>query len=193
MKWLSIFFILATATPSLASTGPTGLALGLGTGVEGYDFSDGSNRQNIGGITQQFDIGVHSSDFAFLVNGTFMEIAGTITDYLISADAEVKWYFYDPMFIMATMGQSQFRRTSYNNTVTTVTTDFGGSVGGTLGYDIYSGLAGQPLRVNVNVGAKYYYFGATDVRTGSVVSDTDLQNPINGLTYFFYIGLDWYL
>ena len=200
MRWCLSFLIgfslSLLSISSLASTGAAGIALGMGTGLEGIDFSDGYNRTNIGGLSQEIHFGIHIQDFAFLVSGTFMDFlqgSQSLDNYLASGDVELKFYYLEDFYFLGSIGMAQIRRSASSGTTETLTTDFGGSTGLTAGWDVYAGNANSPFRLSINIGARRYDFGSSEVLQGTVASDTNLSNHINGLAFFGYLGFDWYL
>jgi hypothetical protein len=192
MKALLAFLILLAVSPAYATTPGTGFAVGFGDGLSGIDFSDGTTRTNVGTIFQNLDVGLHLDDFAFLFTGDFMDIQGSLDDYVANGGFKVKWYFLEDFSLTYTMGFSRFQRSNLAADITTLTIQTGGYVGGYVGWDVYASQGNGPFRLSINVGMRRFDYGAQEIRQGSVVSDTDLAVPVVGVDFSLFVGLAWY-
>jgi hypothetical protein len=194
MKNLLITLLILTATPAvLASTGPVGFSTGFATGMTGVDFSDGTNRYNIGGVNLLLNFGLHIQDFAFLFEGSFLDFKGSLNDYVSDGGFKIKWYFTDNWHLSYVMGLSRFQVSDLSGPITTITAYGGGYAGGVLGFDVVGGDTNTPFRLSINSGVRHYDFGSTNVTQGQNSGNQDLVNHLNGVSWFAYLGLDWYL
>jgi hypothetical protein len=190
LSLLALLFL--SSKPAVAGTGSLGFAVGIATGIGAIDFSDGTNRWNVGGVMTQVNFGLHTGDFAFLVEASILNLQGRIYDYFADVGGALKWYMVGPVWLKGKIGFSRYEFMTYSGNITTISSYYGGSVGFGAGWDIV-GQDNQPFRLSLSAGAQRADFGSMTSRQGNDTSGGDLGNHVTGLVYYGLIGLDWYL
>jgi hypothetical protein len=192
MRVFVLTFILAlfSSLPAWSVTGGPGFYVGIGTGVAGVDYSDGTNRFNIGGVLQNLSLGMHVERFVLSLEGDFLTFGGSLDDYVADGGFGLRFYITDALSLKYKMTMARFQRMSNYTNITTFSLWTGGSAGGTASYDL---IVDGTFRLNLNAGAQRYDFGSFMTRQGDVTDNRDLDPHMSGLMFFGYIGLDWYL
>ncbi|MCC6278645.1 MAG: hypothetical protein IT289_12085 [Oligoflexia bacterium] len=193
LRLLSILVWLCLSTaPAFANTGPFGFSVGFGSGVGAIDFSDGSQRWNVGGIYTTINGGVHINILVFSIEASLLTLQGRIWDYVATLGGSAKIYLTESLSLKAKMAMARYEFMTYSGNITNITSYLGGSFGGQLGWDLI-GTENQPFRLSFNAGAERCDFGAVMTRQGMATSNQDISNHVNGLMYYGYFGFDWYL
>ena len=184
-----LFPIFAHGASSGSATGDFNWNIGFGLGGGGIDFSDSTQRVNIGGAASMFEVGVHYKDFAFQLQGDGLSHHGVYDNMTMAGGLAIKWWFANPFSVRLKGGGASYRRTSTEGAVTTWTTYSGSYVGGELGWDIYT--SGK-FHFSLNSGASKFSFDTISITQGSVTTTTPLTEKLEGHSYFAYLGFDWY-